>query len=91
MKRLNKEESAIWREFLSNPAHQDQGPFVACDAHSMGSTDPLWTCWMCAVGAPNLGCRIGCTAGTDMYYCTEAPPGRDCACKCHATGDLDVW
>jgi hypothetical protein len=63
---------------------------VVCQKHSIAGDDG-WTCWECEVSAKNPGCARGCTAGTDMYYCTESPPGGDCDCKCHATGDMDVW
>ena len=84
-------EVAEWRAFLDNPANQYHGPFVACVEHGMGSTDPGWACYLCEALATNPGCAKGCTAGTDAYLCTESPPGKDCPCKCHATGDLDVW
>ena len=65
-------------------------PFVVCEKHGMAGAAP-WTCWMCEVTKKNDRCVRGCTAGTDAYYCTESPPSGDCPCKCHATGDQDVW
>lgn len=84
------DEVAAWRRFLRERRYE--GPPLtlnACLTHGMAGAPP-WTCWMCEVTARNA-CPRGCTAGTDMYYCTESPPGGDCPCKCHATGDLDVW